>query len=400
MREKSKLTVIEGADDAIRADAQSLSGELFNLRARLFPPSATKELRSFTSGEASALIGITDAYLRQLSLAGDGPAPQQTVGGRRSYTLGQINDLRRFLSREGRDYVPARRGNEHLQVIAVTNFKGGSGKTTTSAHLAQYLALRGFRVLAVDLDPQSSLSALFGVQPETDLGENETLYAAIRYDEKRLPLRDVVRPTYFSGIDLVPGNLELQEFEHDTPRVLARGMRGEHDLFFTRIKETFDSVESCYDVIVVDCPPQLGFLTLGALCAATGVLVTVHPQMLDVASMSQFLLMTADLLSVVKNAGGNLRYDFLRYLVTRYEPQDGPQTQIVGFLRNLFGERVLINPMLKSTAVSDAGLTKQTLYEISRQSIGRSTYTRAVEALDAVNAEIEQLIKRAWGRAV
>jgi len=63
MREKSKLTVIEGADDAIRADAQSLSGELFNLRARLFPPSATKELRSFTSGEASALIGITDAYL-------------------------------------------------------------------------------------------------------------------------------------------------------------------------------------------------------------------------------------------------------------------------------------------------------------------------------------------------
>jgi len=400
MREKSKLTVIEGADDAIRADAQSLSGELFNLRARLFPPSATKELRSFTSGEASALIGITDAYLRQLSLAGDGPAPQQTVGGRRSYTLGQINDLRRFLSREGRDYVPARRGNEHLQVIAVTNFKGGSGKTTTSAHLAQYLALRGFRVLAVDLDPQSSLSALFGVQPETDLGENETLYAAIRYDEKRLPLRDVVRPTYFSGIDLVPGNLELQEFEHDTPRVLARGMRGEHDLFFARIKETFGSVESCYDVIVVDCPPQLGFLTLGALCAATGVLVTVHPQMLDVASMSQFLLMTADLLSVVKSAGGNLRYDFLRYLVTRYEPQDGPQTQIVGFLRNLFGERVLINPMLKSTAVSDAGLTKQTLYEISRQSIGRSTYTRAVEALDAVNAEIEQLIKRAWGRAV
>jgi chromosome partitioning protein len=400
MRESSKLTVIGGVDDAIRADAQALSGELFNLRARLFPPSASKELRSFTSGEAAALIGITDAYLRQLSLAGDGPVPKQTAGGRRLYTLLQINSLRRFLSREGRDYVPARRANDHLQVIAITNFKGGSGKTTTSAHLAQYLALRGFRVLAVDLDPQSSLSALFGVQPETDLGENETLYAAIRYDEKRVPLSDIIRPTYFSGIDLVPGNLELQEFEHDTPRVLARGRKGEHDLFFTRIKETFDSVQSRYDVIVLDCPPQLGFLTLGALCAATGVLVTVHPQMLDVASMSQFLLMTADLLSVVKNAGGDLHYDFLRYLITRYEPQDGPQTQIVGFLRNLFGERVLTNPMVKSTAVSDAGLTKQTLYEINRQSVGRSTYSRAVEALDAVNGEVEQLIKRAWGRMV
>ena len=210
----------------------------------------------------------------------------------------------------------------------------------------------------------------------------------------------MIRPTYFSGIDLVPGNLELQEFEHDTPRVLARGKRGEHDLFFARIKETFDSVDGQYDVIVLDCPPQLGFLTLGALCAATGVLVTVHPQMLDVASMSQFLLMTADLLGVVRAAGGNLQYDFLRYLITRYEPQDGPQTQIVAFLRNMFGERVLINPMLKSTAVSDAGLTKQTLYEISRQTIGRATYARAVEALDAVNGEVETLIKRAWGRAL
>jgi chromosome partitioning protein len=400
VRGSSQLTATAGIDDTIRADAKALSDELFSLRARLFPPSASKELRQFTSGEAASLIGISDAYLRQLSLAGEGPVPQQTAGGRRSYTLAQINELRRFLSREGREYVPTRRGNDHLQVVAVTNFKGGSGKTTTSAHLAQYLALHGYRVLAVDLDPQSSLSALFGVQPETDLSENETLYAAIRYDGERRPFREVIRTTYFSGIDLVPGNLELQEFEHDTPRVLARGRKGEHDLFFTRIRETFDSVSDLYDVIVLDCPPQLGFLTLGALCAATGVLVTVHPQMLDVASMSQFLLMTADLLSVVQNAGGNLRYDFLRYLVTRYEPQDGPQTQIVGFLRNLFGERVLTNPMLKTTAVSDAGLTKQTLYEISRQSIGRSTYSRAVEALDAVNGEVEQLIRKSWGRAV
>ena len=108
--------------------------------------------------------------------------------------------------------------------------------------------------------------------------------------------------------------------------------------------------------------------------------------------------MTADLLGVVRAAGGDLQYDFLRYLVTRYEPQDGPQTQIVGFLRNLFGERVLTNPMLKSTAISDAGLSKQTLYEIPRQSLGRTTYTRALEALDAVNGELEQLIRRSWGR--
>jgi chromosome partitioning protein len=385
-------------DEAIRFDAETLSNELFNLRARLFPPSASKTLRLFTSGEAAALIGISDAYLRQLSLAGAGPEPALVSTGRRSYTLSQINEYREFLSRDGRDYLPRRRPPDHLQVVAVTNFKGGSGKTTTSAHLAQYLALHGFRVLAVDLDPQSSLSTLFGVQPETDLAENETLYAAIRYDAKRRKLREIIRPTYFSGIDLVPANLELQEFEHDTPRILAGSQRGEHDFFFNRVRQTFTEVDADYDVVIVDCPPQLGFLTLGALCAATGVLVTVHPQMLDIASMSQFLLMTADLLSVVRAAGGELRYDFLRYLVTRYEPQDSPQTQIVAFLRNLFAERVLTNPMLKSTAISDAGLTKQTLYEISRQSIGRSTYARAVEALDAVNGEVESLITGAWGR--
>jgi chromosome partitioning protein len=127
-------------------------------------------------------------------------------------------------------------------------------------------------------------------------------------------------------------------------------------------------------------------------------LVTVHPQMLDITSMSQFLLMTGDLLAVVRNAGGRLNLDFLRYLVTRYEPQDGPQTQVVGFLRSLFGERVLTNVMVKTTAVSDAGLTKQTLYEVARQGVSRGTYSRAIEALDSVNGEIEQLVRRAWGR--
>lgn len=401
MPDFSNSPQIQAVDEIIRLDAEALSSELFNLRARLFPPSAAKTLRHFSSGEAAVLIGISDAYLRQISLAGEGPAPTLLPGGRRAYTLSQINDYRRFLSRDnGRDYLRMRRGSEHIQIVAVTNFKGGSGKTTTSTHLAQYLALRGFRVLAIDLDPQSSLSTLFGVQPETDLSENETLYAAIRYDENRRPLQEVIRPTYFTGVDLVPANLELQEFEHDTPRILAKGQRGEHDLFFNRVRQTLAEVEHRYDVIVIDCPPQLGFLTLGALCASTGVLVTVHPQMLDVASMSQFLLMTADLLTVVRKAGGELRYDFLRYLITRYEPQDGPQTQIVGFLRNLFAERVLTNPMLKSTAVSDAGLTKQTLYEISRQSIGRSTYARALEALDAVNGEIERLLEHSWGRGV
>ncbi|WP_334175089.1 plasmid partitioning protein RepA [Pseudoxanthobacter sp.] len=381
--------------------ARELSAKLQAHRLQLFPPSARKTLRKFTSGEAARLIGVNDGYLRHLSLEGKGPQPEIGPNGRRSYTIEDIHALRAYLAESGkadRRYLPRRQGDEHLQVVTVVNFKGGSGKTTTAAHLAQYLALNGYRVLAVDLDPQASLSALHGYQPEFDIGENETLYGAIRYDGERRPLAEIIRPTYFPGLDLVPGNIELMEFEHETPKALADGA-GAESLFFTRMDEALASVADNYDVVVVDCPPQLGFLTLSALCAATAVLVTVHPQMLDVMSMCQFLIMTSDLLSVVAEAGGNMRYDWMRYLITRYEPGDGPQNQMVSFMRSMFGEHVLNFPMLKSTAIADAGITKQTLYEVSREQFTRATYDRALEAMNNVNSEIEGLIRKAWGRA-
>lgn len=385
----------------ISGHARDLSTRLHAHRLQLFPPAARKSLRKFSSGEAAKLIGVNDGYLRHLSLEGRGPQPEMAANGRRSYSIEDIQALRAYLDESGkadRRYLPCRRGDEHLQVITVVNFKGGSGKTTTAAHLAQHLALHGYRVLAVDLDPQASLSALHGYQPEFDVGPNETLYGAIRYDNQRRPLADIIRSTYFPGLDIVPGNIELMEFEHDTPAILAK-KDGDNAFFFTRMDEALATVADRYDVVVVDCPPQLGFLTLSALCSATGVLVTVHPQMLDVMSMCQFLIMTSDLLSVVAGAGGNMSYDWMRYLITRYEPGDGPQNQMVSFMRSMFGDHVLNYPMLKSTAISDAGITKQTLYEVARDQFTRSTYDRAIEALNAVNGELEGLIAKAWGRS-
>ena len=394
---------LPSVDETIGAHADLLSSQLQSMSEAMFPPSSQKVLRKFTSGEAARLIGVSDSTLRKMTLAGEGPQPELTSNGRRLYTLAEINQIRSLLAqstrgRESIEFVPHRRPGEHLQVLAVTNFKGGSGKTTTSAHLAQYLALQGYRVLAVDLDPQASLSALLGVLPELDVAANQTLYAAIRYDSERRNLSEVVRSTYFEGLDLVPGNLELMEFEHATPKALSGAASGE-TLFFARVAAAIDEIADNYDIVVIDCPPQLGFLTLSGLCAATAMIVTVHPQMLDISSMSQFLLMTRDLLGVVRDAGGDLKYDFVRYLLTRYEPQDGPQTKVTALLRNLFDDHVLTSPMVKSAAVSDAGLTKQTLYEIGRENLTRSTYDRAMEALDAVNSEIEGLVKQAWGRA-
>ncbi|WP_419899194.1 plasmid partitioning protein RepA [Roseomonas sp. USHLN139] len=390
-------------DTIVSTQAQELSEKLQAHRLELFPPAAQKPLRAFQAAEVAKLLGVKSGYLRNLSLEGKGPAPRVTSSGRRSYSAEQLQELRIYLDETGRAsrrYRPHRRGGEHIQVIAVVNFKGGSGKTTTTAHLAQHLALTGHRVLAVDLDPQASLSALHGFQPEFDLGPNESLYAALRYDDQRRPLRDIIRRTNFPGLDIVPANIELMEFEYDTPRVLATGEGGATGQdFFARLDQALAAVADDYDTVVIDCPPQLGYLTMAALCTATAVLIPVHPQMLDVMSMCQFLLMLGDVMTHLKNAGGQLRYDWLRYLVTRYEPSDGPQTQMVGFMRSLFGAHVLTHPMLKSVAISDAGITKQTLYEVERRLFTPATYDRAMECLDAVNGEIEQLVHGAWGRS-
>ncbi|MDB5523405.1 MAG: chromosome partitioning protein ParA [Rhizobium sp.] len=393
---------ISDVDQLIIGQAQELSDKLKQHRLEMFPPRALKGLREFQLAEAARFLGVTSGYLRNLSLEGKGPLPQVTPSGRRSYTAAQMDEMRAFLEQNARPsthYVPRRREGEHLQVVAVVNFKGGSGKTTSAAHLAQYLALSGHRVLAVDLDPQASLSAIHGFQPEFDVDENETLYGAIRYDDKRRPLKEIIRKTNFPNLDLVPGNLELMEFEHDTPRILAAGKAADTGrIFFARLDEALSSVADDYDVVIIDCPPQLGFLTMSAICGATAVLITVHPQMLDVMSMCQFLQMLGEVLNTLKGAGGDMKLDWLRYLVTRYDPQDGPQTQMVAFMRSMFKSHVLTTPMLRSVAISDASMTNQTLYEVERSAFTRSTYDRAMESMDAVNSEIVDLIHKAWGR--
>jgi len=116
-------------DTTINADAQLLSRQLSRLRDRLFPPASQKVMRRFGSGEVARLVGISDSYLRQLSLANEGPVPEKSAGGRRLYSLEQVHQLRQLLAARGRYPLPTRSGCQHLQVLAIANFKGGSGKT-------------------------------------------------------------------------------------------------------------------------------------------------------------------------------------------------------------------------------------------------------------------------------
>ena len=402
MRERSFAadTKDQPFDEIILQQGELISDRLNMLRQEQYPPDAQKGLRQFSLAEVAYYLGVTQSTIKKLHLEGKGPEPETSSSGRRSYSAEQMLELRAYLDKHGRPgkrrYVPYRQPGEELHVVSVVNFKGGSGKTTTAAHLAQHLALKGHRVLAIDLDPQASLTALHGIQPELD--NVPSLYETLRYDDERKPISEVIRPTNFPNLDIVPASLELQEYEYDTPVALTSSDPHEGRTFFTRISKALSEVDDRYDVVVIDCPPQLGYLTLTALTASSSVIVTVHPQMLDVMSMSQFLLMLGGIMKTIRDAGANMRLKWFRYLVTRFEPTDGPQKQMVGFLQAMFPNQMLSAPVLKSTAISDAGITKQTLYEIERSQFVRTTYDRAVTSLNDVNDAIAELIHKAWGR--
>ena len=289
----------EQPEDKIVRHAVALSGQLQSLRERMYPPHAQKALRNFMTQEVSRLTSIPELSLRTMSNEGKGPVPARLDNNHRAYTLAQINELRRmFAAQKPADalrFLPRRRRSDHLQILAVVNFKGGSAKTTTSAHLAHFLALRGYRVLAIDLDPQASLSAMFGAQPEMDVGDNETIYAPLRYGPERRPMRDVIRHTYFDGIDLIPGNIEVMDTSTRRRACWPRGAAlrttfssSACGLPSTKLKKSMTSW--CW---IRHLPLASSPLVRSTLRRASSV--TVHPAMLDVMSMSQFLLMMSDM---------------------------------------------------------------------------------------------------------
>lgn len=439
----------------MRRDKDALSAIINDMRVHQAPPDAEKRLRTFTVKEAARMIGChvdtVRSAAKELNISAQA-LPQYNAP--HEYTLKNINKIRlraaeKAARRETNAHValhrnPRRREGEGLRVIACANFKGGSAKTTTSVHLAQYLALRGYRVLLADLDPQASATSIFGMSMR-DLEKEDSLYAAMRYDNPR-PLRDVVRKTYFDGVDLVSGARHLAEWEFTAPYVALEAnkkaanaqahiaaLRQEKKagsisrerleeindqieileelleectseaLYFMRLRGVLESVENDYDVVVCDTSPTLGYVSNAAAFAADILLATIYPQWVDCDSMDQYLSSSLAHLEQFESATQELlgrsvvNRQPLRFLITRYGPNSRPEEDVVLMLRKQLSH-VLKNPMLRSDAIADAGNAKKTLYEARRSDFTPSTYDRAMNALEAVNTEIEELLTESWGR--
>ena len=380
--------------DLTRVMSERLHTALTTHLQQAYAPDQRKTLRLFSATEASELLGVTGQFLRKCHSDGSLPEPEVTKNGRRFYSGAELLAARNLLeggSRTSGKYLPGRRADDRLQVVQLMNFKGGSAKSTSAIHLCHYLALKGYRVLAVVLDPQGSLTGFCGIQTELEF-EGASVYDALRYEDP-LPLAETIVSTYFPGLDLAPAKLVLSEFETETAVHAGRGAA-----FFERLSFALSTVEADYDVVVIDSPPALGFLTLTGLYAATSVIVPMTPSMLDLASTQQFIEMTSAYLGVIEETGVQLDHDFFSFLITRDDPSDIPSQQIVSLMRALFQDRVVGATMLRSTAVADAAMLKMSIYEVSRSEMTRSTYDRARGSADAVGQEIATMIQSAWGR--
>ncbi|WP_172332487.1 plasmid partitioning protein RepA [Mangrovicoccus sp. HB161399] len=389
------------AHERLASRAEIIRAALLRAELASWAPESGKALRRFTSAEAAYFLNITQGHLRRLHAEERIEDVAERAANRRVYSEEEIQRIRAYLEKNAKTpgtYLKGRREGDKMQVIAVSNFKGGSAKTSTTAHLAHGLGMQGYRVLCIDADPQGSLTSLFGFAPTIFDDSVATLYDVVRYDGA-VHIEDAIQKTHFSSVDMIPASLQLAEFEHETPMALINGNPDGTDIKFDqRLRMQLGAVEDKYDVVLIDCPPQLGFITLSALCAASGIIITVIPAMLDIASMEQFLTMAAGLLESVAMGGEPLRWDFEKFLLTRFEPNDGPSQQMAAFLRSKLGEDVLLHPFVKSTAVGDASMTKQSIYEVARGDFHRQTYDRAFASVELVVRTVENELRRVWGR--
>jgi len=408
-----------------------------DLAARGLAEDGARRLRLFSTWEITRyLIPVAQAHFRRV-LKANPDLPQgrsESEGGARWFTLDEVLRLRAHFAAEGarnKEYRPWRPAGLPAKVVAVANFKGGVGKTSTCAHLAMSAALDGYRVLVVDLDSQGSMTSIFGARVADEWGTVFPLLAAhharhlmaenrarAARGEAPQPLdpalsealkvtpAEVVRTTHWPNIDLIGAQLNLYWAEFQIPvwRMASRGWK-----LWDALSEALDEggLRRDYDLIFLDTPPALGYLTINGLAAADILLVPTGASFLEFDSTGRFFDMLHSTFRSIEE-GENVaaralgrpelafEWDAVQAIVTRY---DGAQQAELAALMQAWLGRTLMRERQDFTAlIGQAGEQVSGIYEADYRDFNRDTYIRGRETFDATYAAFKRLLYGVWKR--
>ncbi|MEL7151395.1 MAG: AAA family ATPase [Pseudomonadota bacterium] len=406
-----------------------------DLAKRGYAPDGQKRLRRFSTWEICRyLIPLAPAHFRRV-LKANPNLPQGTgEGGSKWFTLEEVLTLRSHFAAEGaagREYMPYRPKGQPAKVLAVANFKGGVGKTSTCAHLAMSAALDGYKVLVVDLDSQGSMTSILGGtvadewqtafplmakhfarhleeenrvrdaggQPILPLDETQT-------EALKVTAADIIQTTHWPNIDLIGAQLNLYWAEFQVPvwRMQLRSwplwdaLQG-----FLEDEGVLDQ----YDLIFLDTPPALGYLTINALSAADILLVPLGASFLEFDSTGRFFDMLYSTFASIEDGENRVRlteglpeirfeWDAVRAIITRFDAQQ--QTDLANVVQAYFGDFMTTYRQEFTAMVGQAGEQVNGIYEADYREFNRETYIRGRETFDLTWGEVKEIILGSWWR--
>jgi chromosome partitioning protein len=360
------------------------------IREKAAAPEDRKTPPRIASTKLQRLCGLDKNKFQYRLAKGKLPQGRVQAGSRRDFSLAEaIAWVTETVD------VPRRPAGGRACVMTAANLKGGSTKTSTTMCLGQGLALRGHKVLVIDLDPQGTLTQFFGMLPDSEVAEDSTVgplclgdYADLEYAVKK--------DTYFAGLHLIAASPALFGAEFALPAQQVRNP--DRFRFWDVLNEGLAPLRQEYDAIIIDTSPSLSYLTLNALFAADGLIVPLPLEGPAYSSLAQFWSMFTDIAGGLgKRAGAEKEYDFLHVVPSRVK--DEMTNNVVNrWVGQTYGPYILPVSIPETRVMGTAALEYKTVYDIEKYAGGHETYRNARDAYDKLVRLVEASMVLTWQR--